>query len=247
MCAPMNEHSDITDQLCGLLDTGSRRIERVEIDGRLFWIKRPENLKPRMRLQKGSPHAAFERERTALRTLNALGAPVPALLVDRPDVIVTEDSGVDLLRLRRHRKHHDVTGHFFDGGAALAQLHALGHAHGRPALKDICCQPTRATIIDFERAHPALNTRRGMARDVVLLFINGMNVLGGQTPEIDALKDGYRSADQSGLWDAALEWSRNLTWMCIATRPAHWLPLPLVEVRKLPQSRDYFRDQRKAR
>ena len=242
--------SDICEpdaDLLRLAESTTRRISSVRHDGNLYWVKRPETLKPRMRMQKGSPDAAFERERVALRKLNAMGAPVPRLIIDSPRLIVTEHCGSDLLRLRRNRKSTDVKPQFFAGGQVLAGLHGLGHTHGRPALKDMCWRDGKITIIDFERSRPSLDHPRGRARDVVLLFINALAAMKGVVPEIDALRDGYRAADEDGVWDGALRWSHNLTWMSWATRPLHLLSLPIREVRTLAVARDYFRDQRALR
>ncbi|NKB29549.1 MAG: hypothetical protein GKR99_19100 [Rhodobacteraceae bacterium] len=243
----MTEMTPPDDGLINCARNTTRRIEQFSYGGAAYWVKRPETLKPRMRMQKGSPEAAFERERDALRKLGPMGAPVPRLMVDLPGLIVVEDCGRDLLFHRRFKKDDALCDKFHDAGLALARLHGMDHTHGRPALRDLCWRDGRVTVIDLERSHPSLDHPRGRARDVVLLFINGLMAMQGPCAELDALRDGYRAGDSANTWDDALRWSRNLTWMALLTRPLHLLSLPIREVRTLPVARDYFREQRRLR
>lgn len=244
MCAAMTRDDLDIDAIRTLALRQERRISSFVHDGRRYWAKRLETLKPRMRLQKGSPKAAFERERAALRALNALDGPVPRLVIDDPALLVIPHSGTNLLSLRNHVSLEETMTALHAAGETMARLHQLGFAHGRPALRDLCWDGRKITVIDFERAKATLHSPRGRARDMVLLGFNTLAVNRGGRKAIDAILAGYRAAASDAQWHGVTRWSRHLEWMAVATAPLRLLPLPLKEVRTMPTARDYFRDLR---
>lgn len=202
------------------LRPGAPRIEPVELGGRRYWIKRPEVLSLRWRLQKGNPTRAFARERRIHRDLLARGAPVPPILAEAESYIVLPDSGPSLEALLTDASPDERLRAFRAAGVALAGLHGAGLAHGRPLPRDLCWDGTQITFLDFEGASRAeAASKRRQILDLVLA-IHGIYALSPcPTPEAEALGDGYRAADQRGLWEAAQRYVRRWRWLDTLTRP----------------------------
>ena len=199
---------------------GAPRIEPVELGGRRYWIKRPEVLSLRWRLQKGNPLRAFARERRIHRDLLARGAPVPPILAEDDSYIVLPDSGPSLEALLADAPPDERLRAFRAAGVALAGLHAAGLAHGRPLPRDLCWDGTQITFLDFEgasRTHSASERRQIL--DLVLALHGVYALSPGPTPEADALCEGYRAADRRGLWEAARKYIRRWRWINTLTRP----------------------------
>lgn len=192
--------------------TPQPRIERVEIDGQAGWLKRPEQLSRRMRLQKGDANAAFEAERSAYQRLGSLGLPVPKLLDEGEDYFVTADSGPILVVLLRDHGASDENVQEAIGVAAetLGQFHALGYSHGRPALKDICWDGQNITFIDLERINPSRDNLKGHGLDVLVFFFSLIAETGGIGDEAFAARRRYQAKDTKDVWQEAQRQTRKL-------------------------------------
>jgi len=199
---------------------GAPRIESVDLGGRRYWIKRPEVLSLRWRLQKGNPARAFARERRIHRELLARGAPVPPILAEAESYIVLPDSGPSLEALLTDASPCERLRAFRAAGAALAGLHGAGLAHGRPLPRDLCWDGAQITFLDFEGASRAdAASQRRQILDLVLA-IHGIHALSPRpTPEAEALCEGYRVADRRGIWEAARRQVRRWRWIDRLTRP----------------------------
>ena len=181
--------------------SGTKRIERVELDGRIFWIKRPEQLSLRMRLQKGDPQLAFAEEVAAHLALAAKGLAVAPVVSSGPDHIVTEDCGTPIRKLVRADPAW-VSEVLQAAATALAELHAAGEAHGRPSLKDICWDAGRITFLDFERTGRDSDLARAQETDVLILLFSIAAEIRGSAEAMAAARDAYRIA-QPDLWSGA--------------------------------------------
>lgn len=223
---------------------GAPRIERVELDGKVYWIKRPEVLNWRYRLQKGDPRAAFERERRAFHEMNAANAPVPRLQAEGPDFLVLPDCGTDLRR--RFRVEEDSgkrTALLCDAARALGRFHTLGFTHGRPSPKDMCLTDEGIQMLDFERYREENNTPRGHARDLVVFAFNVIAHSPRAKPGLPEAMQAYRETAPSGTWELAQDWLGRLRW-------ASWLAIPGQwrrgkngkEFKAVPQLFELFRD-----
>ncbi len=203
-----------------LADQDGPRVQRVEVEGRVFWIKRVEQLGLRYRLQKGDPRKAFERERLAYHEMNAAQAPVPQLIAEGPDFLVLPDCGVNLRYLLvdeedvAHRQKMLV-----DASVMLAEFHKLGFAHGRPSPKDMCQVDGRMLLLDFERYKHANNTPVGQARDLVVFAFN----VAAHSPQMrGSLREAmaaYRDNADAAIWPLAQRWCRWLRWTAWVTKP----------------------------
>ena len=197
------------------------RIERVEIDGQAGFLKRPEILIRRMRLQKGDAIAAFEAERSAYQRLGELGLPVPKLLDEGEDYFVTKDSGpsmIDLLR-RGGASHEDFKNAIGMAAETLADFHARGYSHGRPALKDICWDQKNITFIDLERISPSRDNLKGHGLDVLVFFFSLISETGSIGDEAFDARKRYQAKDTKGIWQEALRQTRKLRVLAFVLWP----------------------------
>ncbi|MDK3018465.1 BUD32 family EKC/KEOPS complex subunit [Pseudodonghicola flavimaris] len=188
------------------------RVEPVEIDGRRAWLKRPEQLSGRMRLQKGDPVAAFDRERQAYRALQGKGLPIPEILDEGPDYVVTLDAGPTLTQLKTLTADRPEVfdAAMIDAARALGRFHRAGYSHGRPALKDICWQDGKVVFIDLERSPAEPAGLDACARDVMVFFFSAISETGGAGPAVIAAREAYRAEAPNGVWPRACARSRAL-------------------------------------
>lgn len=201
------------------------RIERVEVQGKVYWIKRPERLSLRYRLQKGDPRQAFERERAAFLEMNAAGAPVPVLSVESPDYIVLPDCGPDL-RKRFNRDSSETSRRALLHQAALdlARFHGMGFSHGRPSPKDMCLVDGRVLLLDFERYQKSNNCIRNHGRDLVIFAFNVAAHSPQMRVDLPAAMAVYCEAAPEGTWAAAQKWCHKLRWTNWLTKPIQMRP-----------------------
>ena len=202
---------------------GAGRITPLDHRGRRYWIKRVESLPLRWRLQKGNPARSFARERAALHNLAARGAPVPPILAEGEDWFALPDCGETLAAILRRPDPADRAEVFARAGAALARLHAMGLAHGRPQPRDLCWDGAQIRLLDFERAGEGRAPAWRRALDLVQTVhgIYALDLTAG--PEVDAFCAGYRAEDRAGIWARAVRLCRRLSWLEPLTRPLQWM------------------------
>ncbi|MBO9399298.1 hypothetical protein J7412_00625 [Shimia sp. R9_3] len=219
----------VDEELKMLVESRAReagpRVERVEQGGQVFWIKRPEKLDLRFRLQKGNPERAFMRERQAYHEMNAVQAPVPQVVADGPDFLVLPDCGKDL----RHRMAwEEGDGHrrdlLLNASQSLGAFHTLGFAHGRPSPKDMCLVEDKVLLLDFERYQIKNNTPKGQARDLVIFAFNVAANSAQMRPALGEAMAAYRNAAPSGIWCMSQELCRRLKWVDWLTKPIQMRP-----------------------
>jgi len=195
-------------EIARLAGAGSARIERVEHKGRVLWIKRPEQLSLRMRLQKGDPDAAFAEECTAHQALFERGLPVAPVVAAGPEFLVTEDCGRPLRAIAWQDPPEVFHPALAAAATALASLHAAGVSHGRPSLKDICWQEGRIAFLDLERAGRDRALDRAQAMDVLILIFSTAVETGGSETAMQVAKDAYLAAGERAVWDHAAKRAR---------------------------------------
>ncbi len=195
------------------------RVESVDLAGRRYWIKRPEVLSLRWRLQKGDPARSFEREKDAHRTLITAGAPVPPIIDEGPGFIILADCGPTLATLLTAPEHPERGPAFAAAGTTLARLHALGLAHGRPQPRDLCWDGEQIVFLDFEGGARRGAGQNRQAWDLIQLVYGTYCLALYESPEVEAACVAYRAADTRGIWSAAERLARRLRWIDPLTRP----------------------------
>ena len=203
---------DVTAILTARAAADGPRIERVEVSGRGFWIKRREHLSLRMRLQKGSAKAAFAAEVAAHRDYARRGLPVAPVVAASDTYLITEDCGTSLKSMARAGAS-GFEAALQDAARALASLHQAGVSHGRPSLKDICWRDGKIAFIDLERAgrDPDQNSARAM--DVIVLIFSTAVETRCDHAAMTAARDAYLAAGQEALWQAARTCSSRYRWI----------------------------------
>lgn len=206
-----------------LTDRGAR-IARLEHKGHCYWAKKGEQLSLRWRIQKGDPMEAFRADVAGHHALADAGVPVPHIIAEGDDFIVTEDSGPTLsdILVQDMCPRPERLVAFRDAGAELARMHAKGLSHGRPAIKDICWDQNSIAFLDFERFSPSRNTARGHMQDLIIFIHSIYGFVPKDIPEAEAAAEGYRANDTTGTWDRATNWCRKMRWLDPITKPLQW-------------------------
>lgn len=204
--------TSVTPDAATLLDKARalppRRVQSMSVDGADYWVKRPEKLGLRLRLQKGDSAHAFRAELAQIKRFAALGAPVPRILAEAPGVVVLEDVGLPLSYWLAQTSEADHKPALTRAAQALAQLHSSGLSHGRPRLRDICWDGVRISFLDLEAGARVKAPRWRRARDLLVflhsLFQSGQPV-SGLLPDIIT---SYQQADQAGILPLARRLAR---------------------------------------
>ncbi|GGL84454.1 hypothetical protein GCM10011534_02930 [Pseudooceanicola nanhaiensis] len=205
---------DLTALRAAMRSAEEARIQRIELDGTTYWVKHPETLSMRWRIQKGDPALALERERNAYHALAGRGLPVADCVDEGPDYLVVRDAGTPLSQVLAGDAPREERDRALSAGAeALHSLHDADVAHGRPSLRDMMWDGTRIAFIDFERFGATRELRRAKAMDLLLFAHSCFDVAGGPRPEIDHAFAAYRSRDRDGVWGDAARMLRRYRWL----------------------------------
>lgn len=196
-----------------------KRVQPLEVAGRRYWVKRPEKLGLRLRVQKGDSARAFRAELAQIRRFAALGAPVPRILAEAPGLVVLEDVGRPVSFLLARCPEAESRAVLQQAARALAGLHAKGLAHGRPRLRDICWDGARISFVDLEAGARVKAPRWRCARDL-LIFLHSLLQSGQDVaallPEVIA---SYEQADDAGILPLARHLARRLRALRLLVGP----------------------------
>lgn len=211
-------------QLTAFLTDKAARIRRLEQGGMAYWAKKPETLSLKWRLQKGDPAVAFKADMDGLHALADAGVPVPEVVAEGPDFVVTRDSGPILsdLLVAQTGTVEERTRAMEAAGRELARMHGLGLSHGRPAAKDMCWDGSRLTFLDFERYCAQRNTMKGHMQDLIIFVHSCFAFAQAELPEIEAACAAYRAQDTKAVWDMAAAWCTKKWWLDPLTKPLQW-------------------------
>ncbi|MCC5993358.1 MAG: hypothetical protein JJT99_12650 [Rhodobacteraceae bacterium] len=199
-----------------------KRVQSMEVAGRRYWIKRPEKLGLRLRVQKGDSARAFRAEIAQIRRFAALGAPVPRILAESPGLVVLEDVGLPLSFFLARRPEAERRPALMHGAKALAGLHAKGLVHGRPRLRDICWDGARISFVDLEAGAGVNAPRWRRARDL-LIFLHSLHQSGQDvSQDFDAVIRSYAQADTAGILPLAKRLTRRARPLRVLLAPLVW-------------------------
>lgn len=183
-----------------------------------LWVKREEAPRGLDRLRKFRPALSLARETETLRMLAEAGAPVPEIVADGEGFVVIRDGGANVAR--HLAQTDDPIPLLVRAGIALADLHALGLAHGRPALRDMLWDGEMIRFIDFERP-PRVVSDRSRALDLLIFHHSLYRCTGGPSPLVEAALGGFVAADRHGTWAKAAALCRRHRWLEAVTLPFH--------------------------
>ncbi len=173
---------------------------------------------------------SVQAEASRLREWHAKGLPVPQLLEVSEEFILTADAGVPLRNwLRNEPDSRRRLAAVALAARGLAQLHRMGHCHGRPFMKDILFDGDRISFIDLEedptRVMPLVTAQ---VRDLMLFVMSYTASLGRQHgfDDLRRIAEAYRDMNPSVRIQRVLRRNlRALWWASLPLRlvPCRWL------------------------
>lgn len=219
-----------------LNDNKGERVVRFEHLGQVYWLKQAEKLTGAMRFLKANPKTAIQTEIETLTQLAKQGAQVPELVCFDDNFLVVADVGKTLSEwivnpeVDQAKRLRILT----DSGEALAKLHSLGLAHGRPALRDISWHDGKISFIDFEASQNSKDITYQQRRDILVYIHSLYRYLGPNHEMITPVIKAYRDAGGEHIWQEAKAWIAPWQFLYYALyplkdiggkdlRPIYWL------------------------
>lgn len=208
-----------------MADHRGQRVCSFEFQGRKYWLKQVERPKGAMRLLKGNSRQALRKEISVLERLGAVNAPVPRLVQVGQDYFVVEDVGKTVNQWLQDPSldSAEVQAILNDSALALARLHSMQLAHGRPALRDIGWAQGQVTFIDFEANQAGSNLMWQQIRDL-LVYIHSLYRYMGKITEttsgaIEEAIGHYRRAGGEVIWHCTRAALDRVSWLYYLLRP----------------------------
>ena len=204
-----------------LAEHQGERIISFDFSGRKYWLKQPEQLHGRMRLLKSHPESALEHETEQLQQLAQHSAPVPEIIYAEHGCLVLEDAGPTL---KQWISRHDISiamrrQILLDSAEALAKLHQLGLAHGRPALRDISWQQGKVKFIDFEATASNKGLPYQHMRDLLVYIHSLYRYLGPKNALIAEVIAKYRQSGGEHIWQQCRTFLSSWQWLYYLLKP----------------------------
>ena len=139
-----------------------KRILSLSFENKTYFVKRRMG-NGRNAFAKQNPSAAFWCEAYKIMTVNARLPLAPKVVLLDEDFFVMEAAGKTLQGVAKEAEYAAVRHDAFEkAGQGLAQLHAAGLHHGRPALRDIAYDKETGTItfLDWKMKRNSSTRRR---------------------------------------------------------------------------------------
>jgi len=198
------------------------RVFSFEFDGQKFWLKRIEKSIEGSfltKIFKPNPYRSFAAEIKKLEILNEANAPAPKLVLKSDEFFVIEDVGEPVARLFKYstdeKFKHEI---LLKAARALAGLHALNFAHGRPALRDIAIKNGEIKFIDFESKFFSDDLELKKCRDL-LVFIHELYRQKISNELVKEAIDEYVKANGSEIYEHSLR-------LIVKFKPLYYLLRP---------------------
>ena len=183
------------------------RVFSFEFDGQKFWLKRIEKSIEGSfltKIFKPNPYKSFAAEIKKLEILNEANAPAPKLVLKSDEFFVIEDIGEPISQLIKYSNDenfkHEI---LLKAARALAGLHALNFAHGRPALRDIAIKNDEIKFLDFESKFFSDDLELRKCRDL-LVFIHELYRQKISNELVKEAIDEYIKANGSEIYEHSL-------------------------------------------
>ena len=190
-----------------LKDHTDERVFSFEFDGQKFWLKRIEKtIKGGFltKIFKPNPYKSFAAEIKKLEILNEANVPAPKLVLKSDEFFVIEDVGEPVARLFKYSNDekfkHEI---LLKAARALAGLHALNFAHGRPALRDIAIKNDEIKFLDFESKFFSKDLELQKCRDL-LVFIHELYRQKISNELVKEVIDEYINANGDEIYEHSL-------------------------------------------
>ncbi|MBM7072815.1 serine/threonine protein phosphatase [Shewanella sp. 202IG2-18] len=195
------------------------RVSTFEYEDQKYWLKQTEQVCGIMKLLKGDANRALRREVCKICKLERRHAPVPHIVCKQKNLeksyFVIEDSGKTLKDWLNDPdcNSEQLKQILFDSAKALAELHLLKFAHGRPALRDICWRNGKVTFIDFESNIAHMPVEERQVRDLFVFIHSLYRYLGVNVTFIDGVINHYRKVGGEAVWQQSQQQIRKWQWL----------------------------------
>ena len=195
------------------------RVSAFEYEDKKYWLKQTEQVCGIMKVLKGDANKALRREVCKLCKLERRHAPVPHVVCKQSKLensyFVTEDSGNTVKDWLNSTScsFEQFKQILFDSAKALAELHNLKFANGRPALRDICWRDGKVTFIDFESKISHMEIEKRQVRDLLIFIHSLYRYLGVKIELIEDVINHYRKAGGDKVWQQSKSDIRKWQWL----------------------------------
>ena len=211
-----------------------KRILSLSFENKTYFVKRRMG-NGRNAFAKQNPSAAFWCEAYKIMTVNARLPLAPKVVLLDEDFFVMEAAGKTLQGVAKEAEYAAVRHDAFEkAGQGLAQLHAAGLHHGRPALRDIAYDKETGTItfLDWENEKKFVDAPAPVL-DLVLFLHSCFREEWPDNALIDAAVAGYGRVEGSSQTMAALKEfitdHHTLFACCHALVPFGWIDVVSVD------------------
>ena len=218
----MENLKQYVDEILKSHSDGNDRVFSFEFDEQKFWLKRIEkNIKGGFltKIFKPNPYRSFTAEIKKLEILNEANAPVPKIVLKSDEFFVIEDVGEPVASLFKYSTDEKFKYEILLKAArALAGLHALNFAHGRPALRDIAIKNDEINFLDFESKFFSDDLELRKCRDL-LVFIHELYRQKISNELVKEAIDEYVKANGSEIYEHSLR-------LVVKFKPLYYLLRP---------------------
>ena len=203
------------------------RTSIFEHEGQIYWLKQKESNSLIKRFLMRNSSKNLIKERMVLKKLSKQGIPVPDVINFGEDYLVLSDVGDAIINIieRRHSYYSNSHPKFHINGApskekiltkasiALAKLHKMGYAHGRPSIKDICMKNNKIYFIDFEENKLDKNINKQQTRDLLIFIHSLYRFFGVKNESIKNIIKTYQQNGGDKVWTRTNKKMQNWIWL----------------------------------
>lgn len=200
----------------------TQRIIKFMYADQSYWIKQVEATRGVMRLLKGNPRTALQREIHILSQLNRVNAPCAAIIESGEDYLVLSDVGTTAYQKLNHAGGMaEKIAIVMQCAKALANLHQLDLVHGRPALRDMGVKEGKVRFIDFESDINHANLEYNKVRDL-LVFLHDIYRSGHASPDmVQCAINTYKINDGEQIYQKTEQFLLRWRWLYYLLKPFH--------------------------
>jgi len=205
----------------------NKRTSTFEYKGKKYWLKQKEPPSLIKHLLMRNASKSLIKEKTVLKKLAKQGIPVPNVIDFGEDYLVLSDVGDAVINIieKRHTYYSNNHPKFYLNGnplkekiltkasAALAKLHKMGYAHGRPSIKDICLKNNKIYFIDFEENQLGKNIHKQQMRDLLIFIHSLYRFFGIKNESIKKIIKIYQKNGGGKVWTRTNKKMQTWTWL----------------------------------
>ena len=205
----------------------NKRTYTFKYKGQIYWLKQKESLSLIKHLLMRNASKSLIKEKTVLKKLSEQGIPVPDVIDFGENYLILSDVGDAVINIieKRHTYYPNNHPKFHIKGnpqkekiltkasTALAKLHKMGYAHGRPSIKDICLKNNKIYFIDFEENQLDKNIHKQQTRDLLIFIHSLYRFFGIKNESIKKIIKIYQQNGGGEVWTRANKKMQTWIWL----------------------------------